>query len=218
MKFTHITTLVGFLLMSTHVAQAQVSEVRVGANVHDIDWTGLGSGSDKERSWAINGEVVFDSPDFLNWAFSPQPYVGATLNLEGETSHGGAGLMWRFDFAKSIYFDFSFGLAVHDGTLETDPSDLVQSVIDDSNITDMFTQAQTAQFQVDLADFRNRQETQLDLGSRALFRQQIALGYRWSEDWSTHIFAEHLSNGKILVQNAPNEGLDTIGFRVARHF
>jgi lipid A 3-O-deacylase len=199
-------------------AQAQVSEVRLGANIHDIDWTGLGSGADKERSSAINGEILFEEPEFLKWALSPQPYIGGAVNFEGETSYGGAGLLWRQTFAENFYFDFSLGLVVHDGTIEVKASPIVQSVIDNATVEAGFTDAQRAQFATELAEFRVRQNTEIDLGSRILFREQIALGYRWSEQWSGHLFAEHLSHGNILVSGRPNEGLDTFGFRLARHF
>ena len=199
-------------------AAAQVAEVRLGANFHDIDWTGAGSGSDKERSGAINGEVVFEEPEFLKWALSPQPYIGGALNLGGETSYGGGGLLWRQTFAKNFYIDFSLGLVIHDGTIEVKPSAIVQSVIDDASVEDGFTPEQRAQFETDLADFRNRQQTEIDYGSRILFREQIALGYRWSDEWSTHVFVEHLSHGNILVSDRPNEGLDTLGVRASYHF
>ncbi len=199
-------------------AAAQVAEVRLGANFHDIDWTGAGSGSDKERSGAINGEVVFEEPEFLKWALSPQPYIGGALNLGGETSYGGGGLLWRQTFAKNLYIDVSLGLVIHDGTIEVKPSAIVQSVIDDASVEDGFTPEQRAQFETDLADFRNRQQTEIDYGSRILFREQIALGYRWSDEWSTHVFVEHLSHGNILVSDRPNEGLDTLGVRASYHF
>ena len=199
-------------------AYAQISEVRLGGNFHDIDWTGAGNGANKERSAAINGEIVFEEPEFLKWAFSPQPYLGGAVNLGGETSYGGAGLLWRQTFGENFYFDFSFGLVVHDGTNEVEASPLVQSVIDDATVENGFTEAESAQFATELAAFRNRQETELDFGSRALFKQQIAIGYRWSENWSTHVFVEHLSHGNILVTGRPNEGLDTLGMRISRHF
>ena len=196
----------------------QVAEVRLGANFHDIDWTGAGSGSDKERAGAINGEIVFEEPEFLKWALSPQPYIGGAVNLGGETSYGGGGLLWRQTFAKKFYLDFSLGFVVHDGTIEVEASPLVQSVIDDATVENGFTAAQAAQFETELAEFRNRQETEIDYGSRILFREQIAIGYRWSEDWSTHVFVEHLSHGNILVSDRPNEGLDTLGVRASYHF
>ncbi|MEP4052231.1 MAG: acyloxyacyl hydrolase [Litorimonas sp.] len=199
-------------------ASAQVAEIRLGANFHDIDWTGAGSGSDKERSGAINGEIVFEEPEFLKWALTPQPYIGGAVNLGGETSYGGAGLLWRQTFAENFYIDLSLGLVVHDGTIEVDASPLVQSVIDDASVETGFTDAQRAQFATELAEFRNRQQTEIDYGSRVLFREQIAIGYRWSEQWSTHVFVEHLSHGNILVSGRPNEGLDTLGMRASYHF
>lgn len=202
----------------TTPASAQVAEIRLGANFHDIDWTGAGSGTDKERSGAINGEIVFEEPEFLKWALSPQPYLGGAINLDGETSYGGAGLLWRQTFAEKFYADFSLGLVVHDGTIQADASPLVQSVIDNASVETGFTAEQRAQFATELAEFRNRQQTEIDFGSRVLFRQQIALGYRWTENWSTHVFVEHLSHGNILVSGRPNEGLDTLGARASYHF
>jgi len=107
---------------------------------------------------------------------------------------------------------------VHDGTLEVKPSDIVQSVIDNASEVDNFTTEQNAIFAADLAEFRARQQSEIDFGSRVLFRQQIAFGYRWTDKWSSHIFAEHLSHGNILVSGKPNEGLDTVGIRFSRHF
>lgn len=199
-------------------ASAQVAEIRLGANFHDIDWTGAGNGADKERSGAVNGEIIFVEPEFLKWALSPQPYLGGAMNLNGETSYGGGGLLWRQTFAEKFYADFSFGLVVHDGTLQAEASPLVQSVIDDASVETGFTAEQREQFATELAEFRNRQQTEIDFGSRVLFRQQIALGYRWTENWSTHVFVEHLSHGNILVSGRPNEGLDTLGARASYHF
>lgn len=206
------------LLSLATPSYAQISEIRVGANFHDIDYTGAGSGADKERSAAISGEVVFEEPEILKWAFSPQPYIGGSVNLGGETSYGGGGLLWRQTFAENFYLDFSFGFVVHDGTIEVQASPLVQSVIDDANVVDGFTETQRDQFQSELAEFRNRQQTEIDFGNRLLFREQIALGYRWSEKWSSHVFIEHLSHGNILASNRPNEGLDTLGMRASYHF
>jgi len=94
----------------------------------------------------------------------------------------------------------------------------VQSVIEDASLTESFTQAQITQFASELAEFRNAQQSEIDYGSRVLFRQQLALGYRWNETWSTQLFVEHLSHGKILVRGRPNEGLDNVGFRASYHF
>jgi len=206
----------GALAFSTH-ATAQISEVRAGVNLHDIDWTGLGNGRDKERSVALNGEIVFEEPEFLKWALTPQPYIGGALNLEGETSYGGAGLLWRQTFGEGFYFDFSFGLVAHDGNLETKPSQFIVDVTSGA-IPGPYSREQVERFNADFAAFRAEQNSTIDYGSRILFREQFALGYRWSDDWSAHIFVEHLSHGNILVQGKPNEGLDTLGVRLSRHY
>ncbi len=199
-------------------AAGQISEVRLGTNIHDINWTGLGNGEAKERSIAINGEVVFEKAKALKFIGSPRPYIGATINLENETSYGGAGLLWRKSFAEKFYIDASFGLVAHNGNIEVEASPLVQSVIDNNNDTSGFTPEQQAQFAAELAEFREGQQNDIDYGSRILFRQQLALGYQWAENWSTHLFVEHLSNGKILVRDRPNEGLDNVGLRTSYHF
>ena len=215
---TKLYLLAAAVLLPAAPSYAQISEIRLGANFHDLDYIGAGRGDDKERSGAINGEIVFEEPEFLKWALSPQPYLGGAFNLEGETSYGGAGLLWRQTFAENFYFDFSFGLVVHDGTIEVTPSALIQTVLDDPTAGDSFTDAQRTQFASELADFRFRQKSEIDFGSRVLFREQIAIGYRWSENWSTHVFIEHLSHGNILVSGRPNEGLDTLGMRASYHF
>ncbi len=196
--FLRIVSTVVFILSLSFVnstAKAQVAELRVGANIHDIEILGLGSNKEKENSLAINAEVVFEEPEFLKWALSPQPYVGGTYNLEGNTSYGGGGLLWRQGFGERFYGDFSFGLVIHNGNLEFDrPTTPAESAI---------FQEQTAQ--------------NIEFGSRILFRQQIALGYRFNETYSTEFFIEHLSHGKILSSRS-NEGLDVIGGRIAKRF
>ena len=98
--------LVFYFSFVNSAAQAQVAEMRVGANIHDIEILGFGTNKEKENSGAINAELVFEEPQFLKWALSPQPYIGGTYNLEGNTSYGGAGLLWRQGFGNKFYGDF----------------------------------------------------------------------------------------------------------------
>ena len=60
-------------------------------------------------------------------------------------------------------------------------------------------------------------QTEIQFGSRILFRPHFALGYRVNEKWSGEIFFEHLSNGSIFSSRV-NEGVDNIGFKAARRF
>lgn len=187
--------LVFYFSFVNSAAQAQVAEMRVGANIHDIEILGFGTNKEKENSVAINAELIFEEPQFLKWALSPQPYIGGTYNLEGNTSYGGGGLLWRQGFGNKFYGDFSFGLVIHNGNLEFDrPITPAESLI-----------------------FQEQTRENIEFGSRILFRQQVALGYRFNETYSTEFFIEHLSHGRILSSRS-NEGLDVIGGRIAKGF
>ena len=174
---------------------AQISEVRVGISNFDEQILDLGFSAinGRENSIAINTEIIFDEPEFLKWALTPQPYINGTLNLEGETSYGGAGLLWRQTFGEKVYGDFSFGLAAHTGNTNSD--------IDN---------------ELSLSEFLELTNSEISFGSRILFRQQLTFGYRVTDKWALEIFGEHLSNGQIL--SSINEGVDILGLKAARRF
>ena len=112
-----ILSVASFLFMPM-IAMAQISEVRIGVAQFDEDIidiegdrnTDLGRAT--ETSVSISGEILFDEPRFLKWALSPQPYIGGSLNLEGNTSFAGAGLLWRQSLGKKFYGDFAVGLVL----------------------------------------------------------------------------------------------------------
>ncbi|MEM7729463.1 MAG: acyloxyacyl hydrolase [Pseudomonadota bacterium] len=202
-------------------ASAQVAEIRAGVTEHDVEIFGLGSDKGKENSGAVHAEILFDEPDFLKPFLSPQPWVGGTLNLGGRTSYGGAGLLFRQTLGERFYGDWSTGLVVHDGTLEvdppaftTDPNFPLATLLNDPGA---LTPAQRIRAQTENQDFAFRLDNEIEFGSRVLFRNAFALGYRLSDAWAGEVFYEHLSHGKIL-SNGPNEGLDAYGFRAAYRF
>lgn len=200
-------------------ATAQVSEIRGGAHQHDIEIFGLGGKKGKETSAALNAEIIFEEPEFLKWALSPQPYIGGSLNLEGNTSYGGTGLLWRQTLGEKLYFDFAFGLVVHDGTKEVP----LPSYFDDAAIvaalngTATISPAQLARIRSENIPYFESLNSEIEFGSRILFREALTLGFRVSENWATEVFVEHLSNGKILT-NGSNEGLDVLGGRLSYRF
>lgn len=200
-------------------AFAQVSEIRFGAHQHDIEFFGLGGKKGKETSVALNAEIIFAEPDFLKWALSPQPYIGGSLNLEGNTSYGGAGLMWRQTLGDKLYFDFAFGLVAHNGTKEV----ALPSYFDDPAIVagingGGLTAAQLQRIRTENVPYFERLNTEIEFGSSILFREALTLGFRVNDRWATEIYVEHLSHGNILVQNEPNEGLDVLGGRLSYRF
>lgn len=174
---------------------AQISEIRVGVSDFDerILKLGIGKASGRENSLAINAEIIFEEPEFLKWALTPQPYINGTLNVEGKTSYAGAGLMWRQNFGDKFYGDFSFGLVMHTGA----------KVVDPNNELSFFERLE-------------RRSNQISFGSDLLFREQITLGYRITDDWSAEVFGEHLSNGQILGNI--NEGVDILGLKASKRF
>lgn len=182
-------------VLSSAPAFAQISEVRAGISDYDETTLDLGIAAinGRENSVAINGEIIFEEPEFLKWALTPQPYINVTLNLEGETSYGGAGLLWRQSFGDKFYGDFAFGLVVHTGT----------NVVDRDN-------------ELSFSEFIDRTNEEISFGSRVLFREQITLGYRITDEWSAEIFGEHLSNGQIL--GSVNEGVDILGLKASKRF
>ena len=196
-------------------AHAQIDEVRGGIAAHDLRW--IGTLDKKEPSVALQGEVIFEEPEFLKWALSPHPYVAGTLNLADETSYGGAGLMWRTGIGERFYGDFSFGLVVHDGalTVKYEPvSYLASAGLTPQDIT---PESSTAVIQALFEEFLFRDANTIEYGSRVLFREQLTLGYRINDDWAAEAFFEHISNGYLLSDRA-NDGSDAGGFRVARRF
>lgn len=186
----------GAAFMSATSAHAQVAEVKAGISDFDEEIIGIGwaLGFADENSIAINADIVFDEPEFLKWALSPQPYIGALINLEGKTSYGAAGLLWRQELGERLYTDFSLGMAVHNGTL---------------NIN--FGEGQT------LSQIFDRFDTEIEFGSRVLFKPQLSVGYRVSEEWAGEIYFEHLSHA-TLFDDKDNDGVDIMGVRAAKRF
>ncbi len=186
----------GAALLSANFANAQIAEIKAGISDFDEEIIGVGwaLGFADENSIAINADVIFDEPKFLKWALSPQPYLGALINLEGKTSYGSAGLLWRQELSQKLYMDFSLGLAVHNGTLDIN-----------------FQRGPSFRETFD------RFDTEIEFGSRVLFKPQLSLGYRVTDEWAGEIYFEHLSHATLL-DDKDNDGVDIVGIRAAKRF
>ncbi len=172
-------------------ATAQIDSVRVGVMQHNICVADC-KNADKEDGPNIAGELRFKSPDWLGWAGSPHPYVMASVNTQGETSYGGAGLEWDFEFAPGWHVEPGLGYVIHDGEV--------------SNPYANGTPEAAAFF-----------EEHVLLGSEDLFRTSLALTYDFSETFGVQAIYEHLSHGQILGEGR-NQGLDEIGVRAVWRF
>lgn len=172
-------------------AVAQVDSVRVGVMKHNICVIDC-KNADKESGANIVGELRFRSPAFLGWAGSPHPYIMASANTDGNTSYGGVGLEWEFEFAPGWSLEPGFGYVLHNGETNNPYANGTQEA----------------------ADFV---EDHVLLGSRDLFRSSIVLTWEFSPGFAVQGIYEHLSHGQILGEGR-NQGLDEIGVRAVWKF
>ncbi|MFN4023310.1 MAG: acyloxyacyl hydrolase [Hyphomonas sp.] len=173
-------------------ASAQIiDEVRLGVVQHNVCVLDCDN-ADKEGGPNINGEIVFGSPDILRLVWSPRPYVMASYNTAGDTSFGGFGLHWNWDFADGWSLEPGVGYVIHDGELT---------------------------FPFPQGDPRNDpvSASKVFFGSRDLFRTSLSLNRDLAGPWGVQLMYEHLSHGQILG-NGRNQGLDNIGIRLSYSF
>ncbi|RYY94998.1 MAG: hypothetical protein EON61_23075 [Alphaproteobacteria bacterium] len=182
---------VAAVALAAPAAHAQIDSVRLGVMKHNICVSDC-KNADKESGVNINGELRFASPDWLGWAGSPHPYVMASVNTDGNTSYGGFGLEWDWQFAQGWRLEPGFGYVMHDGT-SNNPY---------------------ANGTPEAADFA---EDNVLLGSKDLFRSSLALTWDIAPTWAVQGIYEHLSHGQILGTGR-NQGLDEIGVRVVWRF
>jgi len=104
---------------------------------------------------------------------------------------------------KGLFVKFETGFSVNYGTTR------VQE--DFSGVTT------DAEFMALLDRVYVRRDNELEYGSNVLFRNQVALGYRFSDELSADVYYEHQSHGYILDDDN-NDGLDSFGLRVSRKF
>lgn len=86
-------------------------EIRGGVFAHD-PW------SPEQGSADLNIEAL--SPRLYStgsaWdVLIPRAHLGGTINFNGKTSHGYAGLAWTFDITQQFFVEASFGGAIHNG-------------------------------------------------------------------------------------------------------
>jgi len=129
-------------------------------------------------------------------------------------------LLWRQTVGKKLYGDFALGLAAHNGTKTIGVSDellaLLRQADQFENFDDIPSDLSNA-LDDEFRARRNRFDNEIEFGSRVLFRLQGAIGININEDWASELYVEHLSNGGVFSKTK-NDGVDNLGFRVARKF
>src|ERR1700752_1722466 len=134
----------------------------------------------------INFEILFTPPEFFRVIGSPRPDLGGTLNTAGNTNDGYFGLTWGITLIQNL---FGWGGSVFaNGTLG-------------GALQDGYT--------------NSAPPDRKKLGSTALFRESVELGYQLTPNLSVSGFVDHMSNANLAPHNA---GLTEAGARLGFKF
>ncbi len=147
--------------------------------------TGL-FGRHVERGADLNFEMLFTPPDFLGIIGSPRPHLGGSLNTAGNTNTGYFGLTWGITLIQNL---FGWGGPV---SLNGGLGGAFQDGFHDSAPPD-----------------------RKKLGSTALFRGSLELGYQLTPTIGISGFVDHLSNADLAQHNA---GITDAGARLGFKF
>jgi lipid A 3-O-deacylase len=134
----------------------------------------------------INFEMLFTPPAFLDIIGSPRPHLGGSLNTAGNTNSGYFGLTWGITLIQNL-FRSGDGVFIN-GSLG-------------GALQDGYT--------------NSAQPGRKTLGSTALFRGSLELGYQLTPNLSISGFLDHMSNADLASHNA---GLTDAGARLGFKF
>ncbi len=162
-------------------------EFRFGVTAHDL-------ADNVEDGPNITTELLFASPEFLDFIWSPRPFLYGSFNTNGLTNFGAAGFAWDWELAENVNFEFTTGLAYHDGVIDIDRS---APASDPTRIRLATTRAL--------------------LGNEILFYNGLGLDYELNETWAIGVYYEHISHGQILASGR-NQALDNAGVRLSYRF
>jgi hypothetical protein len=90
-------------------------EVRIGVLGHHVELSGTEKGSD------LNFEILFSRPavsygsSLADIALRPRLHIGASINVDGNTSQGYAGFTWNVPLHERLSLELTFGGSLHDG-------------------------------------------------------------------------------------------------------
>ena len=162
-----------------------IDEVKVGVLGHDVGFLT----HHVEGGADVNLEMLFTSPEALRIIGSPRPHIGADINTAGNTSDGYLGLTWGITLVPSL---FGGGAVFANGSLG-------------GAVQDGFTGTTTS-----VAPPGRKL-----LGSVALFRESLELGYQITPIVSVSALLDHISNANLAPRNA---GITSAGARLGFKF
>ncbi len=144
-------------------------------------------GHHKESGGDVNLELLFTSPDFLRILGSPRPHIGTDVNSDGNTSQFYAGLTWHLTLLPGVMAksDALYVEASLGGAIHNGEAE------GPSN------------------------SNEKRLGSVALFRESLELGWKFTDFQTFGIYMDHISNAGLATHN---EGLTSLGLRMGFKF
>jgi lipid A 3-O-deacylase len=134
----------------------------------------------------LNFEMLFTPPEFFSAIGSPRPHIGGTLNTAGNTNAGYFGLTWGITLIQNL---FGWG----------------GNVFANGSLGGAFQDG----YHNDAPPGRK------NLGSTALFRESLELGYQLTPTVSVSGFVDHMSNANLAPHNA---GITNAGARLGLKF
>ena len=139
-----------------------------------------------ETGTDFNFEMLFTPPEAFSIIGSPRPHIGGSLNDAGNTNAGYFGLTWGITLIQNL---FGWGSGVFlNGSLGGALQD----------------------------GYRNSAPPdRKKLGSTALFRESVELGYQLTPNVSVSGFVDHMSNANLAPHNA---GITDAGARLGFKF
>jgi lipid A 3-O-deacylase len=144
-------------------------------------------GHHKESGGDVNLELLFTSPDFLKILGAPRPHIGTDVNSDGNTSQFYAGLTWHLTLVPGVL-------------AKSDPLYVEGSL-------------GGAIHNGEAEGPSNSNEKRL--GSVALFRESLELGWKFTDFQTIGIYMDHISNAGLAKHN---EGLTSLGGRLGFKF
>ena len=88
--------------------------IRGGIMIHDVNILG----HSEESGADFNLELLFSSPDWLEWLWAPHPHIGVAIHSQGDTHQVYSGLTWEKIFSNNIFLSLGLGLTLHSGARE----------------------------------------------------------------------------------------------------
>ena len=173
-------------LQNEKFSDGLLSEIRIGALKHAVSLIG---NKTKETGMDGNIELLFQTPAWLEFLWSPRPMIGASANGSStNTDIAYTGLTWEWNPWSDLILDFSFGFASHNGKLRYDATQV---------------------FPEDAGRHR-------EFGCRWLFRETLEAGWLFANQHAATLMWSHYSHGGLCDDK--NEGLDNVGIRYGYRF